>query len=143
MSEARQLDLLKGSRQKGTLPPGPTEKQIHCAVADYLRVGLSPGWIWHHPPNGGWRTKAEAGLFKRMGVHPGVSDICLHKAPYCQLHALELKRKGMKPGEEQLLWMDSVRALGGEAEWADSIELALQILTDWGAISTRIKTQGG
>ena len=48
------------------------------------------------------------------------------KAPYCQLHALELKRKGMKPSEEQLLWMESVRALGGEAEWADLVELALR-----------------
>ena len=139
----RQLDIFKSKRQKGALPPSPTEFEIHCAVADYLRHGLAAGWIWHHPPNGEYRMKATSGRLKRMGTKPGVSDICLHKAPHCQLHALELKRKGMKPNPEQRAWMESVRALGGQAEWADSVELALLILTQWGAISTRIHLQAG
>lgn len=30
--------------------------------------------IWCHPPNGGWRHKAEAAKFERMGVKRGVPD---------------------------------------------------------------------
>ena len=147
MDEARQLDLLKGPRQKGKLPPGPTEFEIHVTVADYLTHGLAEGWMWHHPPNGGERPKRyikgrlisiEGGRLKRMGTKPGVSDILLHKAPHCQLHALELKRKGEHPSDEQLAWMKEVVALGGKADWADSVNGALWILTSWGAISTRI-----
>jgi len=142
----RQLDLLKGKRQKGTLPRGPSEFEIHCAVADYLRHGLANGWIWHHPPNGGERpaiiTKQgkrvsfEGGRLQRMGTKPGVSDICLHKAPHAQLHALELKAKGEKPSAAQGVWMDEVRLIGGKAEWADNVDDALAILRDWGAIRT-------
>ena len=151
VSEERQLDLLKTSRQRGKLPPGPSEFQIHCVVADYLRHGLAPGWTWFHPPNGGERpaiyrkgkrVSPEGGRLQRMGAKPGVSDILLAKAPYAQLHALELKRKGEKPTGEQEAWMADLTSLGGRAAWADTVEGALQILKEWGAISTRIHLQG-
>lgn len=29
----------------------------------------------YHIPNGGWRTSAEAGIFRAMGVRPGVADL--------------------------------------------------------------------
>jgi len=134
----RQLDLLKGKRQKGITPPGPSEFEIHCTVADYLRNGLAPGWIWFHPANGELRNKATGGRLKRMGVMPGVSDILLASAPYATLHALELKRKGEKLRLDQREWMGMVASIGGETAWADSVEAALLILTRWGAISTRI-----
>ena len=86
----RQLDLLKGKRQKGVVSPGPSEFEIHCMVADYLRHGLAPGWMWFHPANGELRNKATGGRLKRMGVMPGVSDIVLVCAPHATLHALEL-----------------------------------------------------
>jgi hypothetical protein len=134
----RQLDLLKGKRQKGITPPGPSEFEIHCMVADYLRNGLAPGWMWFHPANGELRNKATGGRLKRMGVVPGVSDIILHAAPYATLHALELKRKGEKLRDDQRIWMQAVLSIGGKAEWADTVEHAVLILTRWGAISTRI-----
>lgn len=149
MTAWRQLDLYKDPRrQRGTLPSGPSEFEIHCTVADYLRHGLAKGWTWHHPPNGGerpakWikgrRISIEGGRLKRMGARPGVSDICLHKSPHCQLHALEIKRKGEQPSDEQLAWMTEVKALGGKADWADSVEGALEILKVWGAIRTTIE----
>jgi hypothetical protein len=139
----RQLDLLKGKRQKGITPPGPTEFEIHCTVADYLRNGLAPGWMWFHPANGELRNKATGGRLKRMGVKPGASDILLACAPFARLHALELKRKGEKLRADQREWMAEVVFIGGEAAWADSVEGAIQILTDWGAVSTRIHLQDG
>lgn len=139
----RQLDLLKGPRQRGVKPVGPTEFEIHCVVADYLRHGLADGWMWWHTPNGGYRMQATAGMLKRMGTQPGVVDILLAKAPHCQLHALELKRRGAKLTDDQKEWMAMVRKLGGEAAWADSVDYALEILKEWGAISTRIHLQAG
>lgn len=141
MNEERQLSLLKGPRQKGTLPKGPSEFEIHCVIADALRWGLAPGWIWFHPANGELRNKATGGRLKRMGVKPGVSDILLHKAPYAQLHALELKAKGGKPSEAQMAWMVEVMAIGGEFAWADSVTSALVVLKTWGALSDRITDQ--
>ena len=34
-------------------------------------------------------------------------------------------------------------SIGGEAEWANSVEDAIEILTRWGAISTCIHLEGG
>jgi len=153
MGEARQLDIFKTKRQRGIKPRGPSEFEIHCCVTDYLRAGLAPGWTWFHVPNGGERpafinskgrrVSPEGGRLKRMGVKDGVSDILLVKAPAAQLHALELKRGGEEPTDEQYNFMNEVIALGGVATWADSVEAAFRILTDWGAISTRIHLQGG
>jgi hypothetical protein len=149
----RQLDLLKGKRQKGTLPKGPSEFEIHVTVADYLRNGLAPGWLWHHPANGGERpafinksgkrVSFEGSRLQRMGVVPGVSDLLLYKAPGAQLHALELKRKGERPSNAQSAWLDDVRLIGGKAEWADNVDDAMKILEDWGAIRTRQSFEAG
>ena len=68
MGGGRQLDIFKTSRQKGTRAPGPSEFQIYCTVADYLRNGLAPGWIWLHPANGELHNKATGGRLKRMGL---------------------------------------------------------------------------
>jgi hypothetical protein len=39
--------------------------------------------------------------------------------------------------------MGDVLSIGGKAEWADTVEHAIEILTRWGAISTRIHLSGG
>jgi hypothetical protein len=146
MDEQRQLDIFKSKRQKGTLPPGPSEFQIHCAVADYLRHGLAPGWAWFHPANGGERPATytvkgkrvsfEGGRLQRMGVKPGVSDILLIKAPHATLHCLELKAKGEKMSAAQAAWQGEMGGLGAWTAWADSVDGALEILRGWGAIRT-------
>lgn len=151
MGPERQLDIFKGPRQRGVSVDRfhvPTEFEIHCVVADFLRRWLEPNWIWHHPPNGGerpakWikgrRISIEGGRLKRMGARPGVADICLHKAPNAQLHALELKRRGEQPTDEQLEWLESVEAIGGKAGWADNVADAVKILQKWGALRSGIK----
>lgn len=52
------------------------EERLHRQVADYLRVALGNEVMWFHVPNGGARSKAEAGIFKALGVMPGVFDLC-------------------------------------------------------------------
>lgn len=68
----------------------------------------------YHIPNGGSRTKAEAGRFKAEGVKSGVPDICLPVARE-QYHGLyiELKRReGGRLSEAQKLWIEALRKLG-------------------------------
>jgi hypothetical protein len=43
---ARQLS--KSKRQRGIAAPGPSELQLHCAVADTVRRWIMPGWIYTH-----------------------------------------------------------------------------------------------
>jgi hypothetical protein len=51
------------------------EEQLHRAVAAWLRVALPAPWMFWHSPNGGGRSKAEAGIFKAMGVRAGIPDL--------------------------------------------------------------------
>jgi hypothetical protein len=149
MSEERQLDLLKTKRQKGKLPPGPSEFQIHCALSDTLARWISPGWVAFHPPNEGLRARKtnpktgktyspEAQRLARMGVHPGVSDLILFGPPIAMIHALEIKRPGEEPTEDQSNFLKKVIAAGGQGRWCDSVEVGLRILKEWGALRVTI-----
>lgn len=64
-------------------------------------------------PNGGYRTKAEAGRFRAEGVKSGVPDIVL-PVPRKGYHGAfwELKYGRNKPSVEQLQWHASLRLMG-------------------------------
>lgn len=51
------------------------EEQLHKACVAYLRASLPKPWITWHTPNGGGRSKAEAGILKAMGVLAGMPDL--------------------------------------------------------------------
>ena len=48
--------------------------------------------LLHHIPNGGKRNAAEAAHFKRLGVKPGVPDLCL-PVPRQGYHGLYIEMK--------------------------------------------------
>lgn len=129
-----QLSLFGGPRQRGRRAPAAPERAVHIALADLLRVGLKEGWIWFHVPNGELRSKETGALLMRMGVMAGVSDFVLIGPPAGRVHALELKRRGMKPTASQTAFLAAVRAAGGIAAWADSFDRAVEILKDWDAV---------
>lgn len=138
MTAWRQLDLLKGPRQRGTRPPPALERELHIAIADAIRWSISPGWIVFHPANGELRTEETGALLKRMLVLPGVSDL-IALGPGPVVCALELKRRGRKPTESQIAFLAAVRAIGGHAEWTDNFRRAIEILTAWGAVRVRLE----
>lgn len=72
---------------------------MHRSVAQWLNVALTDKAFWFHPPNGGSRSKAEAGAFKAMGVKAGVPDIIVIYGGV--VHAIELKPKGRYPSKAQ------------------------------------------
>jgi hypothetical protein len=51
------------------------EEALHRAGVAYLRAALPSPWIVFHVPNGGGRSKAEAGILKAMGVLAGMPDL--------------------------------------------------------------------
>lgn len=51
------------------------EQALQIQVAGFLSYALPPGIVFFHVPNGGGRSKAEAGILKAMGVRPGVPDL--------------------------------------------------------------------
>ncbi len=54
------------------------EQAIQQAAVNYLRVMENLGELtFFHVPNGGRRSKAEAGIFKTLGVRPGVPDLVI------------------------------------------------------------------
>ena len=70
--------------------------------------------LMYHIPNGGSRSKAEAGRFKAEGVKAGVPDICLPVARggYHGLY-IELKRvKGGRVSPAQQGWIAALRDQG-------------------------------
>ena len=95
--------------------------------------------LMFHVPNGGGRSKAEAGRFKAEGVKAGVPDIFL-PVPSQGMHGLfiELKRlKGGTVSREQKAWMEALTMQGyaavvcrGAAEAEEAICDYLQIAKD-------------
>lgn len=80
------------------------EENLHRACVAYLRAALPPPWFCAHIPNGGGRSKAEAGILKAMGVLAGMPDLLIcgpggwvyptdpaGKQTTCRLVAIEFK----------------------------------------------------
>lgn len=65
------------------------EQVLQQNVVAFLGVAY-PGLLWWHTPNGGARSKAEAGILKSMGVRAGVADLCF-VLPGARIAFIELK----------------------------------------------------
>ena len=69
--------------------------------------------LMFHIPNGGKRSKAEAGRFRAEGVKSGVPDLCL-PVPRGQYHGLyiEMKTESGHTSDEQEWWGERLQAQG-------------------------------
>lgn len=88
-----------------------TEFQEQIVAVTWLTKMNIP---FYHIPNGGYRNPIEAAKFKRMGVQPGIPDICipLARSGYHGLY-IELKRVGAGSlTEHQKYWRDILIANG-------------------------------
>jgi hypothetical protein len=137
MAKRGQIDLF--TRRVRTAPP-PIERRVHIAIADTIRIGIEPGWIWWHTPNGELRSDETGALLQRMGVQSGISDF-LFLDPLSRLFALELKRKGKKPTDAQKAFLMHVALGSGDAKWVDNFDDAITVLKRWGVLSERVKVQ--
>jgi hypothetical protein len=53
------------------------EEALQRAIIRGLRLGLPHGFMVHHSPNGGKRSKVEGAIFKALGTVPGWPDITI------------------------------------------------------------------
>lgn len=76
------------------------EQALHISAVAFMRRALPPNVVFLHPANGGRRTKAEAALFKAMGVTAGAPDL-IFIMPNAQAAFMEFKApKGALSGEQ-------------------------------------------
>lgn len=87
-----------------------SEHDEQCAVVEYCDLQSIPCF---HVPNGGLRSKSEAARLKAEGVRAGVPDLCIPVARgiYHSLY-IEMKHGKGKPTEEQVRWIQLLRAEG-------------------------------
>ena len=114
----------------------PKEGQEQAALMSWAQM---QSWRWpelallFHIPNGGGRSKAEAGRFKAEGVKAGVPDLFL-SVPRGEHHGLfiELKRiDGGRVRNEQKIWIHDLLAQGYRVEVCKGGEAAAEVLKDY------------
>jgi hypothetical protein len=106
------------------------EEALHMAVARFLDVALPSDATWLHVPNGGRRTKTEAGKFKAMGVRAGVADLLLFRNGHS--YAMELKALDGRISVAQDIWRRSFEDAGGKWACVWSLEQTEMQLRKWG-----------
>lgn len=89
--------------------------------------------LLYHPANGGKRGKQEAAKFKRMGVKPGVPDLCLPVARggFHGLYVEMKRRDGGRVSSEQRTWLAHLTAQGYRALVAEGHEQAIALIRDY------------
>lgn len=122
-----EIDAIKPpkKRKKKTYP----EHAIQCEVVSWYRKWRLLG---HSIPNGGRRSVIQGNRERMAGLTAGVSDLFFAE-PRKGHHGLylELKAPGKKPTQEQLAWLDAVKAKGYAGEWFDSSEKAIEFLESY------------
>ena len=106
------------------------EEQVQRAIVQWLQW-IEPDCKWLHIPNGGGRSRAEAGIFKALGVVAGAPDLlfCL-KGGQCGF--IEVKRPGGHVSPEQITFRNSWERAGALWGLAQSIEDVQRIFDLWG-----------
>lgn len=118
----------------------PTEYEMQVTVAEALTMCSAQGWLWTHFPAGEHRHPAVAAKLKAMGLKKGWPDLLL-LSPEGVLHALELKRGKAPLKPEQEGFRDACLARGVPWAVARSVDEALRILHDWGAVRLRLRVR--
>jgi hypothetical protein len=105
------------------------EQQLQISVVQFIERAL-PGMLFFHVPNGGGRSKAEAGILKAMGVKAGIPDLVL-LLPTSKVAFIELKasRGSLSPAQREM--RDELTRRGFLWAEAKSLEQVEDILTEW------------
>jgi hypothetical protein len=102
------------------------EQELQIDVAAHLDMCLPRDAVWFHVPNGGKRTKAEAGILKAMGVKAGVHDVWIFWRGI--VLAIELKAAAGKLTDHQVLMKLRLQRAGVFCAEARSIEDVYAVL---------------
>jgi hypothetical protein len=97
------------------------EEQLHRAVVDLLTIYEARGLLAYcHVPNGGARSKTEAGVLKATGVRAGVPDLLIWTRS--SGFGIELKSGAGKLSPAQVAWHATITSLGHRVYVCRSID---------------------
>lgn len=113
------------------MPRRRPEQELQIAAAQMLQAVLPPSVLWWHTPNGGGRSRAEAGLFRAMGVRAGVPDL-VFVLPDGKAAFIELKVQRHTPSPAQDAFMEKALAVGCRVQVCRSLEEVFYTLEGWG-----------
>lgn len=105
------------------------EQELQKATATLLDTVLPGDAVWFHSPNGGRRSKAEAGIFKAMGVKAGVPDIVI--VWNRQVYMIELKGPKGSLSDAQKALHPRLRDAGAFVQVAASLDEVQGYLDAW------------
>jgi hypothetical protein len=108
------------------------EEDLHRAIVGMLVVEMRAGVIFMHPANGGYRSKAEAGRLKAMGVVAGAPDLLVIVDG--RVHGLEIKTEKGRVSPAQKVMAERFAQAGAPFEVVRSVADARAVLRRWGAI---------
>jgi hypothetical protein len=124
------------------------EEQLHRAVVDLLTIYEARGLLAYcHVPNGGARSKTEAGVLKATGVRAGVPDLLIWTRS--SGFGIELKSGAGKLSPAQVAWHATITSLGHRAYVCRSVDDVERVLRAEGvppvgtlAVAIDVKTRG-
>jgi hypothetical protein len=103
------------------------EEQLQRAVVDLLTIYEARGLLTYcHVPNGGVRSKAEAGVLRATGVRAGLPDLLVWTRS--SGFAIELKSGAGKLSPAQIAWHATVTSLGHRVYVCRSVDDVEQVL---------------
>lgn len=106
------------------------EEQLQRAVCDLLAIYEAKHLLAYcHVPSGGYRTPAEAGILKAMGVKRGIPDLLIW-TPNAHSFGIELKGPKGRESDAQILFRSTLESLGHRVYvcWSlDEVEAALRL----------------
>lgn len=106
------------------------EEALQRSVVQLLAIYEARGLLAYcHVPNGGYRTPAQAGAFKALGVRAGVPDLLLW-TPFGRSFGIELKAGRGRISDVQVLWRSTLESLGHRVYvcWSlDEVEAVLRL----------------
>ena len=105
------------------------EVTIHIDILRYLRAVLPDAMVFH-VPNGGLRSKAEAGKLERMGVVAGIPDILVWTRGGLTL-AFEVKTSRGRLSPDQRAMHEWMRSAGFRVAVVRSINETREALKVW------------
>lgn len=105
------------------------EQALQIALVELLAYVLTPSTYFFHVPNGGYRSRAEAGILKAMGVRAGVMDLIFIDRGLA--FGMELKAPGEQPDDDQRGAAIDIQRAGAGYGFATTIDEALALLRAW------------
>lgn len=106
------------------------EEALQRAVCGLLAIYEAKHLLAYcHVPSGGYRTPAEAGILKAMGVKRGIPDLLVW-TPNAHSFGIELKGPKGKESDAQILFRSTLESLGHRVYvcWSiDEVEAALRL----------------